>query len=219
MSQTLRRMMKHNVSFAVVGVVLGLVCGFKIANGRYRSAQTAELNAAAAQAAANTGGKGGGTANQAEVQAMIEKARSNPNDFDVQLAAAEQFMKIERADGALEFLQQAQKLKPDDPLVLASLAEAHFFSKQYPEAIAHARRSLQQRPEYPYASFYLMASLIETKQGLDEAGKLLRQLEELRPGDKFLAQLRERLNGLRGDTGGSAKTMLQHGPEDPKNSK
>jgi tetratricopeptide (TPR) repeat protein len=210
--------MKRNLTFAIIGLTIGLVCGFKAANYNYRSEIAANRNAGTI-AAVNQGGavNGGGAVSQAEVQRIIEKARQNPEDFAAQHAAADQFIQIERADGAIEFLNKAQQLRPNDPETLGELAEAHYLTQKFDEAIKWAKRALEVRPSYPLATFYLMASYVETRQNLDEAERLLAQLEALRPGDKTLGQVRQVLQQAKAESGrGTAKTTVQHGPDEPK---
>jgi tetratricopeptide (TPR) repeat protein len=210
--------MKRNLTFAIIGLTIGLVCGFKAANYNYRAEIAANRNAGTLAAVNPVGGGGaGGAANQAEVQRIVEKARQNPQDFDAQHAAADQFMQIERADGAIEFLNKAQQLRPNDPETLGELAEAYYLTQKFDEAIKWAKRALEVRPSYPLATFYLMASYVETRQNLDEADRLLAQLEALRPGDKTLGQVRQVLQQAKTEGGkGSAKTTVQHGPDEPK---
>ena len=68
------------------------------------------------------------------------------------------------------------------------------------------------------ARFYLMSALIESQQNLNEAEKLLTELEATTkakgaPADaqNALAQMRERLQAAR-----QGKTTLQHGPSAPE---
>lgn len=198
--------------------MVGLVCGFQVANYNYRSEMMASKNAAAVSAAA---GAGQSQPSNAEVMAIIERARNNPQDFEAQHAAAEQFIQIQRPEGALEFLTKAQHLKPDDPDTLAELAEANYLLQRFDESIKWAKRALAVQSPDPrsthklMANFYLMVSYVETGQNLDEAERLLAQLEELRPGDRTLAEVREAIAKSRAESvRGKAKTTLSHGPEE-----
>ena len=130
-------------------------------------------------------------------------------EHDVGLA---QFIEIQRPDGALEFLLRANQIKPDDPEVMGDLSEAYFFAQKFDEAITWSRRALIKRPNYPLATFYLMASLVETHQNMDEAERLLAQLEALKPGDAALAQVRQHLQTAKQEKG-QTKSVLSHGPE------
>jgi tetratricopeptide (TPR) repeat protein len=221
--------MKRKISVLVFGLVIGLVCGFKWANYGYRRDQAAAVNAQAAQAAAKLKEPGGGNSltpeqgQQAinEVKAIIDKARANPNDFDAQRSAAEQFLQIQRPEGAVEFLNNAVRIKPDDVETMTRLAQAHFFTEKFDESVKWSRAALKRQPGSEAATYYLTAALIVSKQNLDEAERLIAALAAKRgANDALLTELRERLNEARQAAGGGApqsqpqsKTMLQHGPD------
>lgn len=204
--------MKNRLGFSIIGLLIGLVCGFKWANYNYREAASAASKADIAKTAAQVAAQP-----NAAQQAMesIKKARENPNDFDLQRLAAEQFMRIQRSEGALPFLEQAHKLKPDDADVMADLAAVYFDQRQFAEAVSWARKALAKEADHPLGKFYLMSSLIESQQNLNEADKLLTELEAATKAkgapaeaQKALTDMRTRLQAAR-----TGKTTLQHGPD------
>lgn len=207
-------MKKINLLFVVIGLVVGLFSGFKIANRNYRSELKENRDRAAAAAISSTNP----AKKASEVEAVITKARNNPDDYQAQLDAAEQFLSIQRAEGAVEFLNRALQIKPNDPDALAGLGEVYYVQQKFDDAINYSRRALKERPGLPIAQFYLMASLVETRQNLDEAEKLLGELERLRPGDKALQQVRQIIQSSRAaqPSGSDAKgkSVLAHGPEE-----
>jgi len=163
--------MKKNLVFVVIGLAVGLFSGFKLANRTYRAELKEGRDRAAAAAISSTNP----TKKASEIEAVITKARNNPGDYQAQLDAAEQFLSIQRADGSVEFLNRALQIKPNDPDALAGLGEVSYVQQKFDDAINYSRRALKERPGLPIAQFYLMASLVETRQNLDEAEKLLRQ--------------------------------------------
>lgn len=207
--------MKNRIGFSIIGLLLGLVCGFKWANYNYREVQGAASNAEIAKAAAKIGSQPNqGQQAFNEVMEIIRKARENPNDFDLQRQAAEQFMRVQRPEGALPFLTQANKLKPEDADVMADLAAINYEQRQFAEAISWSRKAIAKDTNHPLGKFYLMSALIESQQNLNEAEKLLTELEAATKAkaappeaQKALAQMRERLQAAR-----QGKTSLQHGP-------
>jgi tetratricopeptide (TPR) repeat protein len=205
---------KRNLTFAIVGLAVGLFSGFKFANANYRGEIKATRDRTAAQVVREGGQSGPG---MSQVQAAIEKARANPQDHDAQIQAAELFIDIRRPDGALEFLNRALTIKPNDATTLAALGEVYYLQRKFDESIKYTRQALKAQPGLPIATFYLMASLVETRQNLDEAGRLLSELERLRPGDRALAQVRQALESEGLSTSrDKGKTVLEHGPEEPK---
>src|SRR5262245_18538877 len=136
-------LLKKNGSIALIGLLIGLFGGFKLANAKYRGEQGAVLNAQASRAAANLGSpNSGGSGMGNQVSAMIERARANPKDMEAQLEAADQFLQIQRPQGALEYLEQATKINGEDPRVLTALSTAHLMLGNYGEATTWARRAL-----------------------------------------------------------------------------
>ena len=210
-------LLKKNGSIALLGLLIGLFGGFKLANAKYRGEQGAALNAQISRAAASLGNNPGGAELSNQVTAVLEHARANPKDLDAQLEAAEQFLQIQRPQGALEFLQQAAKVNPEELRVMTGLGTAHLMLGNYGEATLWARRALDKKPDDLGAKLLLTFALIEARQSLDEAERLLAQIEALRPGEKILADARASLNAARaGGKAGQPTSVLQHGPDEPK---
>src|SRR5262245_64881127 len=82
--------LRSNASLIIVGLLLRLIGGFKIANSQYRREQGKALKQDIAQATSRMPGS------QAEVNAIIENARANPDDAEAQIKAASQFIQIDR---------------------------------------------------------------------------------------------------------------------------
>ncbi len=213
-------LLKKNGSIVLIGLLIGLFGGFKLANAKYRGEQGAVLNAQASRAAANLGNAnaGGGSGMSNQVSATIEQARAKPNDLNAQLEAADQFLQIQRPQGALEFLQQASKLNAEDSRVMTATSTAHLMLGNYDEATTWARRALGKKPDDLGAKLLLTFALIESRQNLNEAEQLLVQIEAIRPGDKILADARASLNAARASGGATqpSNKTLQHGPDAPK---
>lgn len=215
--------LRTNLSLAIIGLVLGLAVGFKLANWQYRRLAGESLRQSVAQAAGQlpTGDAENLTPEQRnqmlnEVKAMIDKAKSNPNDVEAQLDVADQFIQISRPDEALEFLLQAQKADPKDSRVLHGLALAHSMKNQFPEAITAAKRSLELNPDNPRLEMLLFTIYLESKTNLVEAEKLLSRVEasgNLAP--QIISRAREDLKSAQARVGGGNKTTLDHGPKDP----
>jgi tetratricopeptide (TPR) repeat protein len=123
-------MTKENALFGIVGLLIGLIVGFIFANSVNKSAsgvgvsQSLPANASAGQP----------TANVPEVQAAIEKAKAEPQNFDAQIAAGDLYYKIQRFDGAVELYGRANQINPDDYYVMVQLGNANFEVAKYEEA-------------------------------------------------------------------------------------
>ena len=215
---------RSNASLIIIGLLLGLVGGFKIANTQYRSQQGEALKRDIQRATSAMPGA------QAEISAIIEKAKANPNDVEAQIDAAAQFIQIERPKESMQYLEQARKANPNDPRVNAGLGVAHFMMGQFDQAINALKRSREQGADSPVVSTFLIGSYIQTRKNLDEAERLLKELETQKFDPARLAQIRADLDAARtgstvnqgaspGEKSGEAqkpKTTLSHGPEQPK---
>ncbi len=217
--------LRTNVSLAVIGIVLGLVCGFKLANWQYRRQQGLSLQRSVAQATSRTAQDGGQSLSPEQreqmlnqAKAVIDRAKSNPNDVEAQLEAADQFIQIDRPDEAVQFLEQAQKANPNDARTQHGFGIVYSMKGQLPEAIKAAKRSLELNPNNPRVQMLLAVTYIQAKTNLDEADKLLGGLEAsggINP--EILSNARRDLNAARGGSSAPGnKTMLNHGPEEPK---
>ncbi|HKQ92315.1 MAG TPA: tetratricopeptide repeat protein [Blastocatellia bacterium] len=218
--------LRSNAALIIIGLLLGLVSGFKIANTQYRNEQGAALKREIERATSNPGP-------QAEVSAIIDKAKANPNDVEAQIEAAAQFIQIERPEDSVPFFEQARQVNPNDPRANAGLGVAYFMMGQFDKAIDALKRSREQGADSPVVSTFLIGSYIQTRKNLDEAERLLKELETQKFDPAKLARIRADLNAAR--TGGMVnqgatpsektgeaqkpKTTLSHGPEEPKISK
>jgi tetratricopeptide (TPR) repeat protein len=219
--------LRSNASLIIVGLLLGTVSGFKVANIQYRGEQGALKQRDIDQATKGMSGA------QAEISAIIEKAKANPNDADAQLDAAAQFLQINRAQEALPFLELAGKADPNDRRVSAGLGVAYYMLGQFDQAIESLKRSREQGANSPFVTRFLIDSYIQTRKNLDEAKRLLKELETQEVDPAELAQIRANLDAAQ--QGGAVnqgappsekkgedqkpKTTLSHGPEQPKISK
>lgn len=221
--------MKKKIAILTITLTLGLVCGFKWANYNYRRDQAvatineatkavAGLNQPGSNNNANAAGSNQGQQMFNQVTAIINKARENPKDLEAQKEAAKQFLQIKRPEGALEFLNKAIALKPDDVETMTQLAQAHFFAEQFNDSIKWSRAALKKQPDSEAAAYYLTTALIVSKQNLGEAEQLISRLEGKRgAADPLLSELKQMLREAQAGNANQgqpqSKTMLQHGPD------
>ena len=147
-------MTKENILFIVIGLLGGFIVGFFFANSVNQGAMLSGTPTVATQSAAglpsghpavNGSGSGGGAI--PEVQAAIDKAKQNPDDFDAQIKAAELYYQIQRFDGSIEFLKRASELQPDNYDVMVNLGNAYFDSSKYEEAEKAYSKALAKKPD------------------------------------------------------------------------
>lgn len=132
-------MNKRNLLFAIAGLFLGCVVGFVFANSVHRNAGNAatsnsqDLAAPPGHPEFDAGNTGAMQAQQ-QVQAVIDKAAAEPDNFEAQVRAAAMFYQVQRFDRAIEFLKRANGLKPDDYGTIVNLGNSHFDAGQFEEA-------------------------------------------------------------------------------------
>jgi tetratricopeptide (TPR) repeat protein len=160
-------MTKENFLFAIIGLLLGVIVGFTVANtinqkASVRPASVAESGIQSEQLPPDhpalpsnaVGGQQQGGA-LPEVQQAIQRAKDQPNNFDAQMEAASLFTQINRYDDALQYLTQANKLKPDNYEAIVALGNTNFDAhnydlaqKWYEQALAKKADDINVRTDY-----------------------------------------------------------------------
>jgi len=146
-------MTKQNILFGVIGLMLGLIVGFMFANAINKGSISVGQPAALQPGGLPEGhpdvnsSTNAGSGPVPEVQAAIEKAKSEPDNFDAQVKAAEMYYRIKRYDQAIEFLTKANKLKPDDRDTIVHLGDANFEAERYEDAEKWYTAALEKKPD------------------------------------------------------------------------
>lgn len=143
-------MTKENVLFIVIGLLAGFMIGFFFANSVNQGALVATQPGIQQPGAAMPSGHPaipGAGGSIPEVQAAIDNARQNPEDFEAQMKAAELYYQIQRFEGAIEFLKKASELKPEDNTVVVNLGNAYFDAANYSEAEKAYVKALAKKPD------------------------------------------------------------------------
>jgi tetratricopeptide (TPR) repeat protein len=153
-------MSKENILFGVIGLLLGFIVGFMFANNanqqgaKPRTQQTATQSNLPADhpqlpsnAVAEQPGSQGSTGAMPQVQAAIEKAKNEPNNFEAQKQAGEMFYQIQRWDEAVDYWLKANKINSDDYETIVNLGNAYFESGKYALAEQWYTSALVKKPE------------------------------------------------------------------------
>lgn len=123
----------------IAGLFLGCVIGFVFANSINRSASNSPATATTGNSnqvppSGHPDFNGNTGESLPQVQAVIDRAAAEPDNFDAQTKAAAMFYQIERFDRAIEFLKRANELKPDDYGTIVNLGNSYFDSNRFEEA-------------------------------------------------------------------------------------
>lgn len=193
--------------FAVIGVLLGFIVGFMFASTMSQQTAT-EAPATASQnlpsdhprVAPGTSGGAGAASNpqgmQAEVTAQLEKARSEPKNFEAQIKAAQLYFQIQRYDQAIEYLLKANQIKPDDVDTVAMLGTVNLEAGRFDEALNWYEAALKKKPN----EVSLLASIAFTQLQRGDAKaaeQAIAKLEKADPNGVDLPRFKEQLAQLK----------------------
>lgn len=214
-------MSKENILFVVIGLLGGLIIGFMFANsvnqrGAATVAQTTPSGALPAGHPDVPGAGPGGM--QPEVQAAIDQARKEPDNFEAQMKAAEFYYQIQRFDGALEFLKRANELKPDSREVIVNLANAYFDSGKYEDAEKWYASALAKKADDVDVRTDLgLTFIFRDKPNYDRAIQEFQRSLELNPSHPQTLQNLTVAYTKKGDSANANQTLAKLESFDPTN--
>src|SRR6185295_9946211 len=197
-------MSRENILFAIIGLLLGFIVGFMFASSM---AQKNAMQPAAAGALPAdhppVGGQGQGQPNapnpqamQAQVQATIEKARNEPQNFDAQMQTADLYYQIQLYDQAIEYLLKANSLKPTDYKTVVLLGMVNLDAQHYDQAEKWYRAALKMKSDDVMVLAGLAATTLQ-KGDAKAAADAIAQLEKVDPNSEDLPQFRDKLASLK----------------------
>jgi tetratricopeptide (TPR) repeat protein len=196
-------MTRENLLFAIIGILFGFIVGFMFASTMsQKSTPTIPATAVAGQnlpadhppVGANAAGNPAGM--QQEVMASIEKARSEPKNFDAQLKAAQLYYQIQRYDQAIEFLLKANQLQPTNYQTVAGLGMVNLDAGHYDVAEKWYRAAIKMKPDDVMVLSGLCAATLQ-KGDANAAQDAIATLEKVDPSSQDLPQFREKLASLK----------------------
>jgi tetratricopeptide (TPR) repeat protein len=230
-------MNKPNYLYGIIGLLAGILIGYigtDSINKTNRPATTGGGPAATSNtlppdhpptgATGATGDSSGATGSgsnagpQAEVMAVIERARKEPGNFEAQMQAADLFRQIDRFDGALEFYESAFKTRPKDFKLLVALGDTNFELKRFEEAERWYQSAVKQNPNDATVrndlglSFYL-----RSPRDLDRAITAYR--EALKIDSRYEKSLQNLTQALidKGEKGAAGETLMRLEEVNPNN--
>ncbi len=196
-------MSRENILFAIIGLLLGFIVGFMFASSMSQKAAVPAVAGSAQGLPADHPPVGGGQgaapnpqAMQAQVQASLEKARNEPQNFDAQLQAADLYYQIQRYDQALEYLLKANSLKPTDYKTVVLLGLVNLDAQHYDQAEKWYRAALKMKSDDVMALAGLAATTLQ-KGDAKAAEDAIAQLEKVDPTSEDLPQFRDKLASLK----------------------
>ena len=193
-------MTRDNLLFAIIGVLFGFIVGFIFASTMsQRQNAPAPLSSSSQMPADHPplGASAPAPGNmQAEVTAQLEKARSEPTNFEAQVKAAELYYQIQRYDPAIEFLLKANQLRPDDYQTVVALGLVNLDAGHYEVSEKWYRAALLKRSDDVRALAGVAAATLG-KGDAKSAEQAIANLEKVDPSSEDLRRFKERLAGLK----------------------
>lgn len=152
-----------NILFGIIGLLLGAIIGFMGANSLNRSAmsQSASISSMPGGTTSDpalppdhppigTSGEGQqapGGASMPEITAAIEKAKSQPQDYEAQMTAGDLYYQIQRFADAAKFFEAAAKLKPGESEPMIKAGNAYFDAEKFEDAEKWYTQALAKEPK------------------------------------------------------------------------
>ena len=196
-------MSRENILFAIIGLLLGFIVGFMFASSMAQKAAMPAVAGSAQGLPADHPPVGGGQgaapnpqAMQQQVQASIEKARNEPQNFDAQIQAADLYYQIQRYDQALEYLLKANQLKPTDYRTVVLLGMVNLDATHYDQAEKWYRAAMKMKQDDVMVLAGLAATTLQ-KGDAKAAEVAIAQLEKADPNSEDLPQFRDKLASLK----------------------
>ena len=191
-------MTRENLLIGIIGVLLGFIIGFMFAsNLSQRQAVTvANQNLPPNHPQVQSGSTPDPQKVFADVQADIKLARSEPNNFDAQMKAAERFYQIQRYDEAIQFLLKANQLKPDNYEAVVALGRVNIDAQHWDQAEKWLKAALLKKPEDVGVLAALTFALLE-KGDKAAAERAIATLEKVDPKNQDLPEFRDKLSKLK----------------------
>ncbi|HEU4836345.1 MAG TPA: tetratricopeptide repeat protein [Pyrinomonadaceae bacterium] len=194
-------MSRENILFAIIGLLLGFIVGFMFASSMSQKAALQPATAGALPSDHPPVGGGGQNAQNpqamfAQVQAALEKARTEPQNFEAQVQAADLYYQIQRFDQAIEYLLKANQLKPADYRTVVLLGMVNLDAAHYDQAEKWYRAAMKMKSDDVMVLSGLAATTLQ-KGDAKAAEDAIAQLEKVDPNSEDLPQFRDKLASLK----------------------
>ena len=193
-------MSRENLLFAIIGILLGFIVGFMFASSmsqKMAMPQTASTQQMPADhppvGAQDTRDP---QAVRADVSAQLEKARTEPDNFEAQLKAAQLYYQIQKYDQAIEYLVKANRIRPTDYETVRTLAVMNLDAGHYDTAVKWYRTAMEMKSD----DVMVLAGLTHAtllKGDAKAAEDALAKLEKVDPNAEDLPNFRDRLASLK----------------------
>ena len=193
-------MTRENILFAIIGILLGFIVGFMLASSMSQKSAMQVAGTSQTMPADHPPLSGQNApdpqAVREQVSASLEKARTEPNNFDAQVKAAELYYQIQQYDKAIEYLIKANQLKPTDYRTVTLLGVMNLDAGHYDTAERWYRVAMKMKSDDVMVLSGLAYSTLQ-RGDAKAAEDAIAQLEKVSPNSADLPQFKERLATLK----------------------
>jgi len=192
-------MSRENLLFVIIGLLLGFIVGFMLAttmNQKMAAPAARTQNLPPDHPTIGDSAPAAPGQMQADVQAALSKAKSEPNNLDAQLKAAELYYQIQRYDQAIEYLLKANQLQPDNYEVVANLGMVNMDAGHFEAAERWWKAALVKKPDDVRVLDGLCFTLLQ-KGDARAAEDTMNKLAKIDPTNQDLPQFRDKLTELK----------------------
>jgi tetratricopeptide (TPR) repeat protein len=140
---------RNKYLIAGIGLAVGFLFSFFWTQSFNRNNATPASTAASTGMPGGASGAGGQQAMMGQVQQVIEKAKSNPNDFLAQVEAAKIFNQVGRTAETVDYLKKAYAIDANKFAELGAagfLGQYYFDQKDYAESEKWFNRAIKAEP-------------------------------------------------------------------------
>lgn len=191
-------MRADSIAFAISGMLFGVIVGWIL--GSQQSGNIAPPPAAAAATAPAPGGEGGrppaAPLDEARARELIGAASNAPDDPAPRVQLGNLYFDAERYTDAVEWYEQALRLRPSDANVSTDLGVAYYYTDQPDKAIAQFEQSLKSDPKHTKTMLNMGIVKAFGKQDLAGASAAWQQVIATAPNSPEAQAAKKALDGL-----------------------
>jgi cytochrome c-type biogenesis protein CcmH/NrfG len=135
---------RQQIVTAVVGVLVGFILGFFVAQGIHDLEGTSKDQQSAALPENHPSPEV-----LEELRGLLERVQADPNDREGRVLLGNSFYDIGRFDAAIQWYEEALALDPSDIRVSTDLGTAYLYTGKVDTAIGQYKKSLELRSDHP----------------------------------------------------------------------
>lgn len=145
---------------SAVGLLIGFIFGFSLANHWNKEAMRTTSGAASSQPSAEGELPEGHPpvdpqkqmeAVRKQLESLKQRAAKNPKDIEARIQLGNLYYDVNKYDQAIEWYRQALEIDPKNPDVRTDMATAYHLLQQTDKALEEIQKTLSYHPDYPNA--------------------------------------------------------------------